>query len=568
MIKRILSILILSLVAQVAAASPLKEAMLRDIDFYYQTFQVRYAPADWKNKFDGWTLLSAVEDAKAKVSALQNPTLRDYHNILKDVFNSTRDYHVGVQFYSTERASLPFQVMGVGDKYFVVWIDRSKLPASSFPVQIGDEVVRFGGEKTHDVVMKLKSIVGHNVEETDKAIGELYLTRRARAATHVVPQGPIEITFQDKGGNARSLQLIWDYTAEQIPSLDQSGDRFSLFGHSMHAKPEAFASITSKTMEPGFWPLMKQMNQDMAANPFTIGGRKSFIPALGPKIWESAETDKFYAYIYQTPDRRLYGYIRIAAYDGSAEATQEFVSVMQRMEQVTDGLVIDQIHNPGGSVFYLYSLVAALTTEPMRTPKHRMTILQEDVAEALPDIASLEKVKNDDDAKKAFGGDNVAGYPADYQVSQFFLNYLRFKVDQWKLGKRLSDPYFLGIDQIMPHPQGSYSKPIMIVVDQLDFSGGDFFPAIMQDNKRATIFGTRTAGAGGYVLSVSHPNILGVSGFSVTGSIAERVDNNPIENLGVTPDIQYTLTEDDVRGGFRNYAAEIQKAMSAMVEKK
>lgn len=567
MIKKILSFVLIILAAQTAAASPLKEAMVRDIDFYYQTFAVRYAPADWKNKFDGWTLLAATDDAKAKVLALETPNLKDYHNILRDVFNSARDYHVGIQFYSTERASLPFQVKGVGEKYFVVWIDRSKLPASSFPVQIGDEVVRFDGKPTHDVVMMMKNEVGHNVDETDKALGELYLTRRVRAATHEVPQGPIEITFQGKVGPARTLQLIWDYTAEQIPSLDMSGDHFSLMGQ--HPKHEVFSSITKQTMQPSFWPVMKEMNAEVtAANPFAIGGRKSFIPALGPKIWESSATDKFYAYIYQTPDRRLFGYIRIAAYDGSAEATQEFVTVMQRMEQVTDGLVIDQIHNPGGSVFYLYSLVAALSTEPMKTPKHRMTILQEDVAEALPDIASLEKVKNDDDAKKAFGADNVGGYPADYQVSQFFLNYLRFKVDQWKLGKKLSDPYFLGIDQIMPHPQGSYSKPILIVVDELDFSGGDFFPAIMQDNKRATIFGTRTAGAGGYVLSVNHPNILGVAGFSVTASIAERVDNNPIENLGVTPDIKYTLTEDDMRGGFRNYAAEIRKSMSALVEKK
>lgn len=567
MIKKILALIIVSLAAQVASASPIKEAMLRDLDFVYQTFQVRYAPADWKNKFSGWTLLAATEEAKAKVVALENPTLKDYQNILLGVFNSTMDYHVSVRFYSTEKATLPFQVLGVGNRYFVVWIDRSKLPASTFPVQVGDEVVNFGGQKTDDVVKMIREKVGHNVEETDQALAEYYLTRRARAAAHEVPKGPINITFQAKGDEPRTLQLIWDYQPELIPSLETPAGSFQLHGMKPTKKP--FASLLDATMEPGFLPIIKDLDKKVAAaNPFGIGARRSFIPTLGPKIWESSADNHFYAYIYQTPDRKLIGYIRIAAYDGSTAETRQFLTIMQHMNQITDGLIIDQIHNPGGSVFYLYALVSTMATQPMKTPAHRMSLLQEDIAEVLPEIEQLKKVKNDDDAKKIFGGDSIEGYPADYQLSQFFLTYLNFKVDQWGKGKTLTDPHFLGLDQIMPHPEGTYTKPILIVVDQLDFSGGDFFPAIMQDNKRATIFGTRTAGAGGYVLSVQYPNIMGVQQFSVTGSIAERVNMNPIENLGVTPDIQYTLTEDDVRGGFRNYAQQIQKSMNELIEKK
>jgi len=563
MLKKLLLLLAVSFTSSVATAAPLKEAMLRDLDFVYQNFQARYAPAEWKNKFsNGWTMYQSIEDAKAEVGALEQPTLKDYRRILHNVFNAPRDYHVSVRFFTTERATLPFQVMGVGDKYFVVWIDREKLSENTFPVEIGDEVVDFGGQNTHDVVMKIKEGIGYNVEGTDKSLAELYLTRRAATVAMDVPKGPISITFKNKKGDAQTLQVMWEYSPEQIPDLNSNGSPFRLHGVDSQKKPFA---ILDKKMEPGFWSALKEMDQSAAENPFGLGTRKSFIPALGPKVWESADSDNFYAYIYKNADGKLIGYIRISSYSADNEQTQEFLKIITRMEQVTDGLVLDQVHNPGGSVFYLYSLVSLLSDKPMRTPAHRMSILQQDVFEVLPEIAKLEKVKNDEDAIKIFQSDNVGGYPVNYQVAQFFLSYMKFQVDQFTQGKTLSDPYFLGIDQIMPHPKARYTKPILLVVDQLDFSGGDFFPAIMQDNKRATIFGTRTAGAGGYIVPVQHQNILGVQQFVLTGSIAERVDLNPIENLGVTPDIQYTLTEEDVRGGFKNYATEISNSINGLL---
>ena len=147
------------------------------------------------------------------------------------------------------------------------------------------------------------------------------------------------------------------------------------------------------------------------------------------------------------------------------------------------------------------------------------------------------------------------------------IDFSRFVINQWNSGKRLTDLTDLqGVGHIDPSAVVQYKKPIMVLVNELDFSGGDFFPAILQDNKRAVIFGTRTSGAGGVVKSISYPNQLGISGFSLTGSIAFRANGNPIENLGVTPDVKYARTAADIQNGFKGYAAAVNDAMAGRMK--
>jgi C-terminal processing protease CtpA/Prc len=117
---------------------------------------------------------------------------------------------------------------------------------------------------------------------------------------------------------------------------------------------------------------------------------------------------------------------------------------------------------------------------------------------------------------------------------------------------------------VNPDPNVNYTKPILLLVNELDFSGGDFFPAILQDNNRAKIMGLRTSGAGGYILSVEFPSSLGLKSFSFTGSLARRMNNKPIENLGVTPDIPYDWTVNDFQNNYVDYKAAINKAVGSL----
>jgi C-terminal processing protease CtpA/Prc len=108
-----------------------------------------------------------------------------------------------------------------------------------------------------------------------------------------------------------------------------------------------------------------------------------------------------------------------------------------------------------------------------------------------------------------------------------------------------------------------------MLINELDFSGGDFCPAILQDNKRAVLFGSRTSGAGGFVTTSTFPNENGIMQFSYTGSLAERPDSLlKIENLGVLPDIAYKLTVEDLQNGYQGYISAINEAIENLFENK
>jgi Peptidase family S41/PDZ domain len=529
--------------------------VLSNLSIMKTVYQSEYAPAAWKKQYAGYDLETEYAKAVSAAQGKQKMTIADSREIFKNFIYAMKDYHTSIKFVSTEMASLPLTIRGAGDHFFIAAIDRAKLSAATFPFKEGDEVVTFGGQPTVEAVKAVQAQITENVPGTDRGLAEARLTVRSANRGILVPQGPVTLGIQRQGETqVREIQLLWDYTPEKVNPRNDI-----LTGVDLLSPP---ASIFRPQMDVD---VMDRKVSD-AAGPFDMGARKSFIPALGAKIWESAEDSIFYAYIYQTADRKLVGYVRIPGYTTPdyVKAVAEFAKIIERFESTTDSMVIDQVNNPGGSVFYLYTLASMLTDRPLVTPLHRMSITQADVAESLETIEKFKDVASDEDAKKVLPESELNGYPASYEFVKFMVGFAQFIVSEWNQGHKLSAPYWIGgVDHINPAPV-HYSKPILILINHLDFSGGDFFPTIMQDNRRATILGSRTAGAGGYVLDVKVPNNVGVASFRFTGSIAERVNGRPIENLGVTPDIPYELTSEDYTTGFQPYLKTIRAAVGGL----
>jgi len=548
-------------ISHAAVSDNTKERLLRDAEYIGSVYREYYAPKDWKQTFVKWDLEQELANLKSRVQASQ--TQWDYRDGLVQFLKSMADYHVGFAFYSTEKSSLPFGVRTVEGKTLIVHIDRTAVSQEAFPFSEGDELLEMDQTPVASILKQLQREMGRNVEITDAALSDLRLTARTgRRNNYQVPRGPVVLKIK-KAANAevRTHQLIWNYQPEQIPDQDRA--RLSPFrNHLMNLTGSRGQLLAPQMYSP------VALSFDPQANLHGMGAKKSFVPDFGARIWEAPADNTFDAYIFMNEAGKLIGVVRIPTYvpGDYNKASLDFKTILKKFSAQASGLIIDQLNNGGGSVYYLYGLIAMLTDQALSTPKHRVTISHSLVMEAHTTLEKLKNVTDDASAKKALESE-LHGHNGTLQVAQFIREYSLFIIEQWKLGKTLSEPVQLGIDFINPHPEVQFTKPIVVMVNELDFSGGDFFPAILQDNKRAVIVGTRTSGAGGYVNEVKIDSKFGFEVITFTGSIAERVNKQPIENLGITPDHVIPMTLQDYRGGFQDYKKSILNVMNGLVNK-
>jgi hypothetical protein len=407
--------------------------------------------------------------------------------------------------------------------------------------------------------------IGDNVRGTDLALATMYLTKRVGALGHEVPRGEVKLkVLKKESGKTDSYTTEWDYHEEKI------GDPFvHRMAKNLFSKAQCRKDFHHKSyLCPHYVRLQECMpKSDRSLNYF--GAREGCLPPFGEIIWESSPENTFQAYLFRLPQGDVAGYVRIPTYgvDDEEEAVADFEEVIAKMEAEASVLVIDQMNNPGGNLFYLYALATRLTPYPLYVPTERIMLTQEQVAIALDDIDQLEDIPDDQTARERLG-ESIRGIYVTQKITDGMLDYAQQIVSQWNRGKRFTDAlHMYGFESIEPHPTFRYTKPILLIINYMDFSSADFFAAIMQDNQRATLIGTRTAGAGGYVEKMSVTNLTGIRDIGVTGSFAERTNGMPIENLGVEPDILYEFTVSDLQNQYTDFKTKVLKELQHMMEK-
>jgi hypothetical protein len=563
------------------AQSPEQMVMLRTLKQVASLFTEHYAPIEWKQSHLGVDFRAEYEKVRAAVLADPTITQQRFQALLANFVASSRDYHAGIGFYSTESAGLPLTILGADGKYFIASIDRAALPEAQFPYEVGDEIVEFGGRPVAQAAAALTK--APNTAETDARLSELGLTRRSRRSGSNVPQGQVALKVKTADGRVHDVALDWKYKPEMIPAdvpvregglgLESAGgDVVAPIAAERSSDREAVRAAIRRLIAPMAHPDAPGFSDDAkeaAGDRYAIGGKKSFVPALGEVVWELPEKIAsqipFTAAIYKDAQGRRIGYLRIPDYGGDENAAGVFAQLIGHFEQETDALVLDQVNNPGGSVFYMYALLSMLSDKPLVVPQHRLLI---DEGDAMWAAQVIQKAQNPA-LKKIFDEEFEAeteGLPLGAKSGPNpLVEYAKFILSELKAGRRLTGPVSLfGVSEIPP-AKIHYTKPVFALTNELDFSAADFLPTILQDNARATLFGVRTAGAGGAVKSAEIPNQVGIEHVSYTWTIAQRRGGNPVENLGVTPDVHYAITAEDIRDGFSGYKRALLDAIASRV---
>jgi C-terminal processing protease CtpA/Prc len=121
----------------------------------------------------------------------------------------------------------------------------------------------------------------------------------------------------------------------------------------------------------------------------------------------------------------------------------------------------------------------------------------------------------------------------------------------------------------------AYTKPILLLVDEMSASAADFFASMLQDNHIAPLFGYRTMGAGGSPGSFSI-GIYTEGHTYVTRSLLVRAQpvatpeyptTSYIENVGVRPEtvVDYMTTDNLLNQG-RTFVNAFSAAAEALIQ--
>ena len=184
-------------------------------------------------------------------------------------------------FNSTGSSSLPFEVAEADGRYFVIYVDHENSPLC--PLACGDEILGWNGEAIGEVVQRF----------FNKEFGRLPCTRSwfelalrhltfRNGKTGLEPKkGSVEIDYlHDQDLCFTTLE--WNTVPEYFPKENIAK---SLAPSKKTVSQSPFEKLL--TLQSALSPAYLRASLDHEENPFSIGSKRSFLPCLGPVLWNS-----------------------------------------------------------------------------------------------------------------------------------------------------------------------------------------------------------------------------------------------------------------------------------------
>jgi C-terminal processing protease CtpA/Prc len=292
--------------------------------------------------------------------------------------------------------------------------------------------------------------------------------------------------------------------------------------------------IADNTLPSYLDPIRPLLNVTVPKAPYAIlgfGARapvydlpEGFVVRLGTQA-----SHFFFSGTYVSNGVRI-GFIRIPtmAPPNATLALQQLDQEIEFFNSSTDVLVVDIMRNPGGTVGVVEAFARRLFPQPFQTVGFEIRA----TATWLTAIVSAI--------------DNAQRQGAPTEVVQGLRVIMNEILTAYNENRGRTAPVPLSNYELtLPPAPNAYTRPLLLLVDELTASGGDMLAAIIQDNHRGPLFGMRTMGAGGSV-NAFDCTVFTESACLITLSLMNRgttVSNTEfppspyIENVGVRPDI-------------------------------
>jgi hypothetical protein len=506
------------------------EQKLFDFEALASLYAKRYAHTDWKKTLFSVDPLDLTPWLDA-IRASRNDT--EYLDVLVKYVASFNDAHSSYRVLTDFYADLGFRVdlyFDTGRQNYSVLIDsisRTVLPLDRYPFETGDELLSVDGVKVADLIEQLGKYLSSGNTQAKMRLAASYIPARTQS---IFPQahllgGAASVEIKRQSGAVSAYVIPWRKYYSPLTRIGPSP---------LPKLNTAVPRAAEAEPEPPYLRTLARFRNERVETPVDVLGYGSLTP-----VWSRPEdfvqrlgastTDYYFSGTMTSRGLRI-GYLRIPDFspDSSSAALRQLNTEIEFLEQNTDGLVVDVMRNPGGDPCYGEEILRRLFPTNWRAMGRRLRVTWEDIADFEYDLY----------LSRYYGADQ-----ATVDLLEARLNNLR----QAYGANTLTEPVSLcasGMDRT-PAPV-AYSKPILLLTDEFSASAAESFAAQFQDNKRGKIYGWRTAGAGGTVLSrtVGFYSEGGTARVTIAQQwrpepieTSDYPKSNLVENVGVRPDI-------------------------------
>jgi hypothetical protein len=519
---------------------------LEDFDQIAASFRGLYGALERKEQRYGFRFEEMVTAYRSRVVAAT--TEAEWRGIFQEFLALFKDPHVslsgGLPADDLHSFRLPFATMPVGDTFVVYTVDAAL--GASPPIQRGDEVLTIDGRPAKDLVASyLKYVSIANPLAALHSAAARLTSRAAYLSTGLSPDAPASVRVRGADGAVRDVALSW----KEIPHLLPPVAAVPLAGES---GPGALAGVSLTAEEL----TTAEMGKSGSRVPFfmTDAGRASLASAREVKPGEAALTKfgltaesaarvEYFALTYALGKQKVL-LVRIPSYTPSDEgaALNWLRALLDEQKDQVDALVVDETHNPGGSISFAEGVVSILAKDRYRGYVQRM---HGDRKWIQSFASTADRLRQQDPTSAA---------------AQIYEDRARMVDAAYGSGGGLTEPVpFFGVSPWREPDPAHWTKPVVMLADELSVSCADFVPLVARANGMVTLFGQTTMGGGGNVERVATltntQTTLSISRgvgtvFDASGAYPEA---DVIEDNGVSPDVAYGHTLADFRAGYVGY---------------